>query len=133
MSDGASAGERRATDWLWVALGLAASIALLWLVVDQKLVVAGFGGGVLALGGLAYALSKRQPAEAPAELALPDWSVTVAAIEQSDPTAGTAIAITDRAGRLVCANRLFEQWFGAAFAPPRLPADEASLERLAKA
>ena len=116
-------------DWLWVALGLAASVILLWFVVGQPLVVAGFGGGVVALGGLAYALSQRQPPAREPELALPDWSVTVAAIEQPD----RAIAITDRAGRLVCANPLFEQWFGAAHAPPRLPVDEGSLERLAKA
>lgn len=129
MSEVALAPERRPADWLWVALGLAASLVVLWFVTDQKLVVAGFGGGVLALGGLAYALSQRQPSVETAELALPDWSVTVAAIEQPD----LAVAITDRAGRLVCANRLFEQWFGTSFAPPRLPADEASLERLAKA
>jgi two-component system, cell cycle sensor histidine kinase and response regulator CckA len=129
VNGGVIAAERRPADWLWVALGIAGSLVLLWLVTGQPLVVAGFGGGVLALGGLAYALSQRQTHEAPAELALPDWSVTVAAIEQPD----LAVAITDRAGRLVCANRLFEQWFGAAHAPPRLPADEASLERLAKA
>jgi two-component system cell cycle sensor histidine kinase/response regulator CckA len=129
MTEGVIASERRPADWWWVALGLALSLVLLWFVTGKPLVVAGFSGGVLALGGLAYALSQRQRHEAPAELALPDWSVTVAAIEQPD----LAVAITDRAGRLVCANRLFEQWFGAAFAPPRLPADEASLERLAKA
>ena len=60
---------------------------------------------------------------------MPDWSVTVAAIERED----CAIAITDRAGRLVCANRRYDEWFGAGHAPPRLPVDAASLERLANA
>ena len=41
--------------------------------------------------------------------------------------------MTDRAGRLVCANPLYEKWFTADHAPPRLPVDNASLERLAKA
>ena len=63
------------------------------------------------------------------EYALPDWSVTVAAIDRAD----VAVAITDRAGRLVCANPLYETWFGAAHSPPRLPVDNVSLERLAKA
>ncbi len=129
MTDTALVAGHRATDWLWLAAGVAVSLALLWFVTRQPLVVAGFGGGVLALGGLAYALAQRRPPMKEPELALPDWSVTVAAIEQPD----TAVAITDRAGRLVCANPLFEQWFGTAFAPPRLPADDPSLERLAKA
>jgi two-component system, cell cycle sensor histidine kinase and response regulator CckA len=73
---------------------------------------------------------RRQPAR-PAEQApaLPDWSVTVAAIERPD----AGVAIIDRAGRLVCANVNYETWFGAAHAPPRLPVDEPSLERLARA
>jgi len=41
--------------------------------------------------------------------------------------------VTDRAGRLVCANPLYEKWFTADHAPPRLPVDNISLERLAKA
>lgn len=129
MNELAAEQPPQATAWLAVAGGIVASLILLWFVTGQPLVVAGFGGGTLALGGLAYALSQRRPPETPADLALPDWSVTVAAIEQPD----TAVAITDRAGRLVCANRPFEQWFGIGHAPPRLPADEASLERLAKA
>src|SRR5262249_20070632 len=43
------------------------------------------------------------------------------------------VAITDRAGRLVCANRCFADAFGATHAPPRLPVDEASGERLSRA
>src|SRR5690606_27787484 len=64
-----------------------------------------------------------------AEGAPPDWSVTVAAIEQP----GVAIAITDRANRLVCANAAFELWFGSGHAPPRLPVDVESGELLARA
>src|SRR5690606_40813314 len=59
----------------------------------------------------------------------PDWTVTVAAIEQP----GMAIAITDRANRLVCANAAYELWFGSSHAPPRLPVDAASTEELARA
>lgn len=129
MTELAAEQPPQATTWLAVGAGIVVSLLLLWFVTGQPLVAAGFGGGVLALGGLAYSLVQRRPPEIQADLALPDWSVTVAAIEQPD----TAVAITDRAGRLVCANRLFEQWFGIGHAPPRLPADEPSLERLAKA
>ncbi len=117
------------SDWLLIGAGLIASLTLLWFVTGQPLVVAGFAGGVLALGGLVRSLSMREGPVREAEYALPDWSVTVAAIERPD----TAIAITDRAGRLVCANARYEEWFGTAHAPPRLPVDAASLDRLARA
>ncbi len=117
------------SDWLLIGAGLAASLALLWFATGQPLVVAGFGGGVLALAGLARSIALREPPLRAAEYALPDWSVTVAAIERPD----TAVAITDRAGRLVCANARYEEWFGTAHAPPRLPVDAASLDRLARA
>ncbi len=122
-------GPSAKSDWLLIAAALLVSLVLLWLVTRQPLVVAGFAGGVIALGGIARSLTARVPAERATEFALPDWSVTIAAIDRPD----TAIAITDRAGRLVCANPRYEEWFGAAHAPPRLPVDDASLDRLARA
>ncbi len=119
----------RIAEWTIAAAALAGSLALLWFVTKQPLVVAGFGSGVVALGALVAVLTRRPPSPAETPLALPDWSVTVAAIERDD----AAVAVTDRAGRLVCANRLYEQSFGLGYAPPRLPADDASLERLARA
>jgi len=113
-------------DRIAVAAALAGSIALVWIVTKQPAAVAVFGGGLLALGALAALLSRRRQPVAEPELAMPDWSVTVAAIERED----TAVAVTDRAGRLVCANRCHEEWFGVTNAPPRLPADGPSLERL---
>jgi two-component system cell cycle sensor histidine kinase/response regulator CckA len=53
----------------------------------------------------------------------------VSAIERPD----CAVAITDRANRLVCANAAFELWFGSSFAPPGLPVDGTSGEKLARA
>ena len=133
MSDAAPPspiGTARAVpDWLLVAAGLLVSIILLWFISKSPLVTAGFGGGVVALGALARSMAQRPAPQQVAEVALPDWSVTVAAIDRPD----VGIAITDRAGRLVCANRSYESWFGIAFAPPLLPVDEPSLDRLARA
>ena len=112
-----------------LAAALLFSLVLLWFITKSPLVTAGFGGGVLALGAFARSIAQRPAPQQAAEVALPDWSVTVAAIDRAD----VGIAITDRAGRLVCANRSYEAWFGIAFAPPLLPVDEASLERLARA
>ena len=109
--------------------GFCASLLTIWIATSEPLVVAAFAAGVLVLGGGAFVALRRPPAERSSELALPDWSVTVAAIAQED----AAVAITDRASRLVCANPLYEAWFGSETAPPRLEVDATSLERLSRA
>lgn len=112
-----------------LALALLASLALVWFATGQALVAAGFAGGVIALGALAGLALRPEPDTRESAFALPDWSVTVAAIARED----AAVAVTDRANRLVCANGLFEAWFGSDAAPPRLAVDAASLERLNRA
>jgi two-component system cell cycle sensor histidine kinase/response regulator CckA len=112
-----------------IIVALAASIALVWFATHDGVVVAVFVAGVLAFGAAAFAVSRKRAAAPEQEFAAPDWSVTVAAIERPD----AAVAVTDRAGRLVCANSLYEAWFGAGSAPPHLPIDDPSRERLAEA
>ncbi len=119
----------RPIERLVLGAALLASAALVWLVSGQALAVAVFAAGLAGLGGIAWFLTRRTPDNTAPEFALPDWSVTVAAIDRAD----AAIAVTDRAGRLVCANPLYEKWFTAQQAPPRLAVDNISLERLAKA
>ncbi len=121
----APAGSR-SLDGLVVLAALVVSLGLVWLVTRQPLVVVGFGGGALLLAALARVTALRPRLVAAPELAEPDWSVTVVAIARTD----CAVAITDRAGRLVCANAPYEAWFGADRGPPRLRVDAASLERL---
>lgn len=117
------------SDVLVVAVALLMSAGLVWLVSGDALLIAVFVAALAAFGALAWALSRRRAPAAETDFAQPDWSVTVAAIERPD----MAIAVTDRAGRLTCANPCFETWFGAGSAPPRLPVVHASLERLADA
>ena len=124
-----TAPGRLARDAAMLAAALLASMVVIGLSTHQPLVVAGFGAGVMALAVVALVVMRQRPAEGPREFAAPDWSVTVTAIERAD----RAIAITDRAGRLVCANHAFEDWFGASHAPPRLPVDDASIARLSNA
>ncbi|MCC6925425.1 response regulator [Novosphingobium sp.] len=125
----AAAPRRAAGEQGVIGAALLASAALVWFATGEWMTLLVFLAGVLALGAIAWVLTRRTAKTPEAELALPDWSVTVAAIDRSD----CAVAITDRAGRLVCANPRYESWFGIGHAPPRLPADNASLERLAKA
>jgi len=137
VTDRASAGssrnsagsDRTGLDWVMVAAALVVSLGLVWLVARQPLVVAGFAGGTLFLTALArVSVSRRTPAVLPA-LGEPDWSVTVAAISRPD----CAVGVTDRAGRLVCANAAFDAWFGSDHAPPRLAVEPSALDRLTAA
>jgi len=122
--------SRRLVDTLAVAAAVLASIALIELVTGSLPVTLAYAGGLVVLGLIAFAAARRRTgAGEGAEGAFPDWSVTVAAIEQP----GLAIAITDRANRLVCANAAYELWFGSSHAPPRVPVDGASGEQLARA
>ncbi|NBC35582.1 response regulator [Novosphingobium sp. FSY-8] len=100
--------------------GLALSLLAVAAVVRQPAVVAAFAGGLIALGALFAAVMMR-PRPAPvAEVEAQDWSVTIAAIEQLGGDDAPAVAIVDRAGRMVCANVAWEQVFGVAV-PPSLP------------
>ncbi|GGB95506.1 signal transduction histidine kinase [Novosphingobium endophyticum] len=121
--------QSRQTDLLVVGLALAFSVLLVGLVARDAVVTSAFAGALAAFAGLAFMVSRSRPQKAEPEFALPDWSVTVAAIDRPD----MAIAVTDRAGRLTCANASYEAWFGVGHAPQRLPLDDASLERLADA
>ena len=118
-----------AGDWALLGGALLGSAALVWFVSGQPLVAAAYAGGVFAFGGIGRVLFRTRAPEPVAEFAQPDWSVTQAAIERPD----AAVSVTDRAGRLVCANTRHQEWFGVASAPPRLALDAASIERLDRA
>ena len=111
-------------DWTLLGGALLGSAVLVGFVSGQALVAAAYAGGVLALGGIGHLMMRSRPTAPVAEFAQPDWSVTQAAIERPD----AAVAITDRAGRLVCANTRYQEWFGVASAPPRLLLDSGSLD-----
>jgi two-component system, cell cycle sensor histidine kinase and response regulator CckA len=103
---------------------LVASAAILYLATGNWLIALAFGLAVgVLLGGL-FLIERLPSAQAADAVAAPDWTVTVAAIERSSE----CIAITDRANRLVCANSLFLEHFGAGCAPPALPFGREALE-----
>ena len=121
---------RGLVDTVVVAVAVLASVVAIRLITGSTTVTLAYTGGLAVLGAIAFAAGRRRARPAAiAEGAPPDWSVTVAAIEQP----GVAIAITDRANRLVCANAAYELWFGSGHAPPRLPVDGASGDQLARA
>lgn len=105
------------------------SIGLVWLVGQQSVVALAYGGALIAilLMLLLAARLKTDPAET--QMLQPDWSVTSAAIE----TRHRAIAIVDRANRLVCANSTYEGWFDGISSPFELAMDPASREAASEA
>ncbi len=120
--------ERR-TDVFLVGAALLASMILIWFVTGKGMIAMAYGAGVLVLGVVAYVLSRPRAVSSAAEFALPDWSVTVTAIDRAD----CGVAITDKANRLVCANRTYVDWFGVDNSPPALALDMPALERVARA
>jgi two-component system cell cycle sensor histidine kinase/response regulator CckA len=118
-------------DTALVVLALVVSVvALVWLS-GNPLVAGAFAAGVVVLAAVLHGALALRPRVVAPEFAAPDWTVTHAAIDGLPD----AVAITDRAGRLVCANARFTEWFGTA-APPRLPlaaADPARAEEAGRA
>jgi two-component system, cell cycle sensor histidine kinase and response regulator CckA len=112
-----------------LAAATTASAILLWLVTHNVILVGSLAAGMLAFWAMAdYLRRTRAPVLQTATLP-PDWSVTRAVADQD----GSALAITDRAGRLLCANDRFVTLFEGLRAPPDLALDEASHELLVKA
>jgi two-component system cell cycle sensor histidine kinase/response regulator CckA len=100
-------------------LGALASAGLILFAARNILFAAAFGASVLGIAILMAWFRRLYPPASAERDATPDWTVArVAAL-----ATGSAIAVTDRAGRLVCASDLFGEWFGGFPAPPALSAD----------
>jgi two-component system cell cycle sensor histidine kinase/response regulator CckA len=127
--DGKAAGERRLT-----AAGLLAALILSLLLVRMvsgDWAITGIAAATFIVLGAAIFLARGSTAEPlnANEQLPPDWSVTFAALEFDK----AAVAICDRAGRLLCANSRFELWFEGLRAPPDLGLDAAAQAQLLEA
>ena len=104
-----------------------AALLVLW-VVHSPAVAAGFLGGGLIAGGGVVAWRLLAPASVSAEPTV-DWSLARQIAEASDG----AVAVTDRAGRLVCANDAFGALFAHHPTPPGVPLDADGVALLSAA
>ena len=107
--------------------GIAAG-ALVLAVAGSWIAAAGFVAAAIVAGGVAVAWRLLAPVAAVEARAI-DWSVARALADAGSD----AIAVTDKAGRLVCANRAFELRFADLPTPPGLPLDGATVDRFAAA
>ncbi len=122
-----AAGNGRALLAATMAGGVASALLLLW-ALGSLAIAAGFFATFLAAATLLLLFRRLYP-PAPAEAATADWALTREAAESE----GVAVAITDRAGRLVCANDLYGVWFDGFATPPALPIGDIGVGRLTAA
>jgi len=112
-----------------VALLGIASAAAIWWVAGTLLPATIFLATLAGLAGLVWLTRdvrlRAEPQGAPAV----DWSLAFAAIEHDDD----AVAISDRDGRLLCANHAYEAWFGGLPAPSAIAFEEDGAARLMQA
>jgi two-component system cell cycle sensor histidine kinase/response regulator CckA len=106
---------------------IASAVLIFWFSQSAPL-AAGFSAMVLASAALVIFARKLFPAAAGIEQDM-DWSLIRDAVDGDN----TAVAITDRTGRLVCANALHEAWFGGAVAPPAITSDASQVALLTTA
>lgn len=122
----ADSGSKRMLIAL-VAAFVAGALALYLATADPVLVGTYVIGTLVVLLGV-RALARSETPRVEIEPTLHDWSVTLAAIARR----GIAIAITDRANRLVCANNAYVDVFGAAASPPGLDLTREGVDALTR-
>jgi len=108
--------------------GAALSAALLMWAMGDWRIAGGFFAMVVAAAALVWVFRRLYPSVPVVATAI-DWSLTREAADAD----GAAVAITDRAGRLVCANDLFGAWFPGHETPPGLPLGEVAVAQLTAA
>ncbi len=102
------------------------SVVLVGLVGGEAVVAIAYGGALVAFLLMLLLAARLRTGPVEQEAGVPDWSVTAAAVENSK----RAVAITDRANRLICANSSYEDWFGEAVPPLEVGFAPKSSERL---
>ncbi|MDP1026348.1 response regulator [Sphingomonas sp. KR1UV-12] len=110
--------------------GLAAllSAGLVLVFARDWTVAAGFLGAGIVAGGVAIAWRLLAPVAPPALRAI-DWNLSRAIASANDDP----VAVTDRGGRLVCANDAFVELFPDLPTPPGLPLSAEAIDMLASA
>ncbi|QGP80270.1 response regulator [Sphingobium sp. CAP-1] len=110
-------------------LAALASAALVLYAAGSWALAAGFGATILTVAALLTWYQHLYPPQPSDRESTPDWTVARAAADASS----MAIAVTDRAGRLVCASDLFGEWFPGYPTPPAVTADTGLADNLSTA
>jgi two-component system cell cycle sensor histidine kinase/response regulator CckA len=98
------------------------SLAILWFSTKNVILLGASVAAIIAVAGLFHFFRSGPGVEGASALSVPDWSITHAAVQLNN----AAIAISDRAGHLVCANDHFTNAFPGLKAPPDIGLDNAN-------
>ena len=120
--DGDEAVRSNIKHVLMLACATLLSLVILWFATGNLVLVGSCAGAMVAVWGMVDYVRRTKPVDEVLEASPPDWSITHAAAQLSN----AAIAISDRAGRLVCANDAFAKAFPGLKAPPDLGVEDDS-------
>ena len=119
--------RRHRQKWTLILGGaVLVSLALLWLATRNPVVTGAFAAGLVGFWGAAVYVRRTRAPEVVTATLPPDWSIT----RDTADLSLAAVAVSDRAGRLVCANGLFGKWFEGNSAPPNLKIEESGQQLL---
>ena len=120
----------RSAQQLVGALVAGAAVLSGWVVLratGQSAMAAAFAGVVIAVAALLILARHLFPPKLSDERGA-DWAL----VREAADNLATALAITDRGGRLVCTNALYDEWFGPG-APTDIAAEGGDLVAVGKA
>ncbi len=108
-----------------VTIAVLCSAGLMLWVAHDFVLAAGFAGGIIAVAAMLILFRRLYPPNhAPA--IMQDWAL----VREAATLEGVAVAVTDRAGRLVCATDAYAEWFGGFVPPVKFATDEQGLNQL---
>ncbi|WP_438726710.1 ATP-binding protein [Parasphingorhabdus sp. DH2-15] len=110
-------------------LALICCVSLVYLATRDLAITLILLSAMVFFGGFALLYIRSVATSVDADIIAPDWTVTAAAADHPE----ILIAITDRAGRLVCSNPQYSQLSNQPLAPANLPLDQGSSEILLEA
>ena len=112
-----------------LALATLLSLAILWFSTGNIILVGSCAAVIIAAGALIHFFRHAGSVEVTVDVSPPDWSIAHAVTQLND----AAIAISDRAGQLLCGNDHFSKAFPGLKAPTDLGLDEVSQSLMAAA
>ncbi len=124
-------GRQEKSDYLVGALVVGSAIVsslLVLRITDRPIIAGGFAAAAIAVFALLLAVRHFLPGVPPGPASF-DWALVRAATDN----ANVGVAITDRSGRMVCANSALETMFRPGAAPPGLPLEPGDVTRLTAA
>jgi two-component system, cell cycle sensor histidine kinase and response regulator CckA len=122
-----STAQRRKLQW-GLGAAILISAAIIYLATRNLMLMGCFAAAQISMWAIVEYFRRSAPADTTAQILPPDWSI----LRMTADLANAAVAVNDRAGRLVCANANYTSWFQGTRAPSDVSIDEAGKEILVR-